>query len=150
MSRMPPAFVATAVRPRANASSTTRPRPSGHDGRIKRAGAVNLRSHLGRKQLPVVLDPAGQVGDESVDVTACREPLPTTASVASGTSCATSRQAARESVDVLVLLEHPDEHDAALAGTGNERRVGECREIAVGRERRGRRPPADVLDQGGR
>ena len=146
MSGMPPPFVPTTIRPRANASSTTRPSPSGYEGSTSARAASRALDDLGRRQLPVMLDLPRQFGDETIDHLVARA-LADDHEHRVGPLRCNPPPGLCEAVDVLVRLERADEDDPLCLGHGNERWIAECAQIAVGGKAGGRGPPCHARDE---
>ncbi len=123
MSGMPPPFVPTTMRPRANASSTTRPSPSGLRGEDERARGVDLAGDLRRQQLSMVLDLAGKLGDEPVDHLMSRALADDGERARPGRRarpCARQQRARRRS---CTASSAPTNTTRRSSGTGHERRI---------------------------
>ena len=146
MSGIPPAFVATTVRPRANASSTTRPSPSGHDGST-RAPPGRSRARPPRRELAGDARPGRQVCDELIDHLVPRAPADHRRASPSGRSRTTRRQAAARPSTFLYCSSAPTKTTRGLVRQRRERRVVERREVAVGRKARGGGDAAHLLDE---
>ncbi len=147
-SSTPPAAVATTARPRANASITTLPEALGPGGKHQKGRVVEGCGDFARRQLRVVLDLirviAEQRGHDTLAGAFPDDHEPRARQLRRHTAPGRA-----EPVDVLVRLEHAHEERHRRAGKRRDRALGERREVAVRRERRGRRLTTHLLDEAG-
>ena len=145
-SGIPPTRLATIPRPRAIASTSTRPRPSEREGSTSTVERSICSDTPDGGSCSMCSTCSGSSATSS-STTSRRLPSPTITRRASGSSRTTAAPGGREPVDVLVGLEHADEERRRSLRQRDRRRRGEGRQIHVGLEGGGRGSPAHFLDQ---
>ena len=134
---MPPTRLPTTARPRQNASTTTRPRPSEREGRTRVVASSSARATSGVGQRLVPAHLLGKLGCEARGDLAER---PASDEVEQRTRYTRRGEAPRlgEHVDGLVALEHADEERGRPLGKRRGLRREERVQVHERREGRGR------------